>query len=141
MSEEESLTKTIVAYILHDPLGNVEGYISDFDTEALKRAEENGMVIIAEYNDGTRAIAKASDVVEPKPSLNGISVTTPEYVNARVVATVECFNALAQVLQPTDAVMQSADDADDADAKSLDPFEAFKAAISRLQVLAIDGDA
>ena len=141
MSEEESLTKTIVAYILHDPIGNVEGYISDFDTEALKRAEENGMVIIAEYSDGTRAIVKASDVVEPKPSLNGISVTTPEYVNARAVATEECFNALAQVLQPTDAVMQSADDADDTDAKSLDPFGAFKAAISRLQVLAIDGDA
>ncbi len=136
MSEEESLTKAIVAYILHDPIGNVEGYITDYDLETLKQAEAKGMVIIAEYNDGTRVITQASDVVEPKPNLNGISVTTPEYVNTRTAATVDCFNALAEILEPSTAVLS----ADSADSNVESPFLTFKAAILRLQTLASDGD-
>ena len=138
MAEDTSvdpMASVIVAYLVHDPIGNVEGYINDFDQDALKQAQDNGMVIIAEYSDGKRAIVDAADVKEPQPYINGIKIVAPSYVDKRTAATVECFTALAEIVNPSVATLA----ASDAASEQKDPIERFMTALANLKALESDG--
>lgn len=99
-------TRRVVAYILHDPVANMEGYITDFSDDSLHGAESMGLIIIAEYNDGSRERVSADDVKPPNPEVNGISVVLPPYVDDRMKAVVAVFDALAASVP---AVAASAD--------------------------------
>ena len=85
----------IVAYIAHDAVGRTEGYITDYDKEALAQAEASGIVILAERADGSRQIVCAEDVEKPKPMANGDELTTSETFGGTMDAVVACFDALA----------------------------------------------
>lgn len=138
MAEDTSvdpIASVIVAYLVHDPIGNVEGYINDFDQDALKQAQDNGMVIIAEYSDGKRAIVDAADVKEPQPYVNGIKIVAPSYVDKRTAATVECFTALAEIVNPSVATLATSDAA----SEQKDPIERFMTALANLKALKSDG--
>lgn len=95
MSDPSNITEYIEAYMLHDPIGNVEGMVSNFDRDSLQSAEDEGMVFIAVYNTGKREIVKAQDVREPEPMSNGIKLVAPSYVDKRACAVVDVFDALA----------------------------------------------
>lgn len=134
MTEEtvaDPAASVIVAYLAHDPIGNVEGYISDFDPAVLKQAQDSGMVIIAEYSDGKRAIVDAADVKEPQPYINGIKIVAPSYVDKRTAATVACFDALAAIVDPQPV---TADETGE-EVAQVDPVEAFRAALDALKAL------
>lgn len=92
----DEITRRVSAYILHDPVGNVEGYISEYDAAKLQDAEDAGMILLAEYSDLSRERVKASDVVEPQPEINGVTLVQPVYVDTRMSAVVDVFDALAQ---------------------------------------------
>ena len=94
-NELAEATRRVVAYILHDPVANMEGYITDFSDDSLHGAESMGLIIIAEYNDGSRERVSADDVKPPNPEVNGISVVLPPYVDDRMKAVVAVFDALA----------------------------------------------
>ena len=49
---EERVTEYIECYLLHDPIGNAEGAIAEFETEKLVKAEQQGAVFIAVYTPG-----------------------------------------------------------------------------------------
>ncbi len=128
----------IVRYWAHDPVGNIENMLQSFDKEQLQKGEEAGIVFVAEYDDGTRSIVKAADVVEPQTFSNdgGITLVLPSYVDERTSATVACFDALAEIINPSVATAS----ADDAEAE-VDPIKVFMAAIEKLRALKTGGDA
>lgn len=128
----------IVRYWAHDPVGNIENMLQSFDKEQLQKGEEAGIVFVAEYDDGTRSIVKVVDVVEPQTFSNdgGITLVLPSYVDERTSATVACFDALAEIVNPSVATSS----ADDAEAE-VDPIKVFMAAIEKLRALKTGGDA
>lgn len=128
----------IVRYWAHDPVGNIENMLQSFDKEQLQKGEEAGIVFVAEYDDGTRSIVKAVDVVEPQTFSNdgGITLVLPSYVDERTSATVACFDALAEIVNPSVATSS----VDDAEAE-VDPIKVFMAAIEKLRALKTGGDA
>ena len=54
----------ILYYLAHDPVGNCEWQVSDFDRSALAKNAENNIVIIAVDESGNREIVDASEVVD-----------------------------------------------------------------------------
>ena len=119
----EEMTRRVRAYLVHDAINNMEGYITDYSAEALQAAQESGLIIIAEYNDGSRDRVNAADVVEPQPEVNGVTLVQPSYVDDRMTAVVDVFDALAAEMFGAAMVMSA--DADPAAVRS--PFaEALK---------------
>lgn len=91
----------IIAYWAHDPVNNSEGVITNFDTSALKQAEANGFIIIAEYEDGTREKVNAENVTEPNIQDSGFLVfVTPQYVDTRITAAYEAIKSIADAITP-----------------------------------------
>lgn len=91
----------IIAYWAHDPINNNEGVITNFDTSTLKQAEANGIIVIAEYEDGTREKVNAENVTEPHIQDSGFFVfVTPQYVDARTTATYEAIKSIADAITP-----------------------------------------
>lgn len=131
------MARHIVAYIMHDPVANVEGYITDFDENSLTGAEDMGLLIIAEYSDGSREVVKAADVEPPQPELNGVKVVMPSYVDARTSATIAVFDALAAIVDPEPAAVSDEGES----AAHGDPVAAFAAALADLKAVAAGGGA
>lgn len=133
----EEITDRIEVYLLHNPVENTEGVISEFDTEKLQKAEEEGAVFLALYSSGRRAIVKAAEIVEPEPMMNGVVLVKPEYVDDRMVAVVDVFDALASQLFAPAAYAMAADDSAESNAEPTmartgNPFET---ALERLKVI------
>lgn len=124
-------TRYVVAHILHDAKANIEGYITDYDAEAIQQAEDEGLLILAEYSDGSREIVKARDVREPEPMLNGIELVKPSYVDERTEAVIAVFDALASEYLAPQVAMMSLEEAA--------PAAGFFAALERLKEVA-NGD-
>lgn len=95
---ETDVTERIEYYLLHDPIGNVEGAVTEYDAEKLAAAEKQGAVFIAVYSSGRRELVRAADIEEPEPVLNGISLVQPVYVDDRMKAAIEVFEALESVV-------------------------------------------
>lgn len=132
---DEEITDRIEAYLLHDPVENAEGVISEFDTEKLQKAEEEGAVFLALYSSGRRAIVKAAEIVEPEPMMNGVVLVKPEYVDDRMAAVVDVFDALASDYFAPQVATMSIDNPDAEKAPD------FFSALARLKELITDGDA
>ena len=122
----------IVDYLIHDPLGNVEGQLSDYDPVRLAEAEKNGMIFIAVMDDGERRLVKAADVSEPKQQNRYFTVAKPEYVDERTKATVAVFDALADIVNPQTA---AADENGSDEQPAADPITAFEDALNKLKSL------
>ncbi|MEG0303724.1 hypothetical protein [Gordonibacter sp.] len=105
----ERTTRKIVAYILHDPVANMEGYISSYDAAELQGAEDAGMIVLAEHNDGSRERVKASEVLEPQPEAKGVTLVQPRYVDERVRAVIDVFDAIAAGVAPVPLTLATND--------------------------------
>ena len=127
----------ITHYLAHDPVGNTESYLTEFDSEIITRAAASGIVFIAVYDDGTREIVDGKDVIKPQLDDEPFTLVTPVYVDDRTDATVACFDALAAIVNPSVAVA-----AEDGSAEAqADPVKAFMAALEKLRALKAGGDA
>lgn len=94
--DNKLIANPIVMYMLHDPISNSEGQITEYDVPTIKQATEAGMVVVGVHSDGRREIVPPEDVKEPETMcLNGIAVATPAYVDARVDALTEAIESLA----------------------------------------------
>lgn len=126
----------IVDYLIHDPLGNVESQLGNYDPVRLEEAEKNGMIFIAVMDDGERKLVKAADVSEPKQQNQYFTVAKPEYVDERTRATVAVFDAVAAIIDPQPA---TADETGEEVAQA-DPVAAFRAALDALKELEANDD-
>lgn len=120
----------ILYYLAHDPVGNCEWQVSDFDRSALAKNAENNIVFIAVDESGNREIVDASEVVEPPAMGEPLVLVQPVYVDERMMATVAVFDALAADLYPSAAVMTMSAEAADSAAEG-----EFMAAVARLKGL------
>lgn len=94
MSESQDYSEYVVEYLLHDPVGNQEAAIAEFDTAKLVAAEQQGAVFIARYNTGRREIVPASEIVEPQPRVSGVVLAKKTEVLDIAKATCDVFDAL-----------------------------------------------
>lgn len=120
----------ILYYLAHDPVGNCEWQVSDFDRSALAKNAENNIVFIAVDENGNRQIVDASEVVEPSAMGEPLVLVQPVYVDERMMATVAVFDALAADLYPSASVMTMSAEAADSAAE-----DGFMAAVARLKGL------
>lgn len=120
----------IIAYWAYDPINNNESAITNFDLSTLKQAEANGIIIIAEYEDGTREKVNAENVTEPNIQDSGFFVfVTPQYVDTRTTAAYEAIKSIADAITP----MIPTELATDGQPSSLD---AITANLEKLKALA-----
>lgn len=127
----------ITHYLAHDPVGNTESYLTEFDSEIITRAAASGIVFIAVYDDGTREIVDGKDVIKPQLDDEPFTLVTPVYVDDRTDATVACFDALAAIVDPSVAAASEGGSAE----VQADLVEAFMAALEKLRALKAGGDA
>ncbi len=127
----------IIAYMAHDPVCNMEEPLTVFDADTLSTMEARGIVFVAVYDDDSRAVVKASEIVEPEPQMNGITLVTPTYVDKRTAATVAVFDALAAIVDP-EASAVAVDETGET-TETANPVETFKTALSALKELAAGG--
>ncbi len=124
---------TITHYMVHDPVGNCESYLAEFDSELIARAAESGIIFVAVYDDGTRKVVDSTEVVPPQSADDEFTLLTPVYVDTRTAATVAVFDALAAIVDPESAVA-TADETGETTGV-VDPVENFKAALAELRKL------
>ncbi len=121
----------IVSYMAHDVINNVEGQLLDYDQESLLLAEQNGIVFVAVYSDGTRARVSAADITEPEPMVDGVTIVKPEYVDARIDAVVNVLDTLIGIVDPGSAIATVSV----ANGEQVNPVDAFTAALDELKAL------
>lgn len=85
----------ITHYMAHDPISNTEGVVTEFDQVLIKRAEESGIIFIAVDSNGERSVVSADDVKPPENQDQSFVIVKPEYVDDRLKAVVDVFDALA----------------------------------------------
>lgn len=114
------------------------GYLtSNADMEA---AASDGAAVIAEGEDGeaTAMLYDGTKWICDQPDIDGerqsFVIVAPEYVDARMVAVVDVFEALAADLYPVAAVM-TMDAESDVDAAAARAESGFAAAVARLKGL------
>lgn len=119
----------IITYWAHDPINNNEGVITNFDTSTLKQAEANGIIIIAEYEDGTREKVNAENVTKPNIQDSDFFVfVTPQYVDTRTTATYEAIKSIADAITPLIPAEHSTDG-------QPSPLDAITANLEKLKTL------
>lgn len=85
--------KQVAGFILHDPIGNNEGYIESASLEQLKMAQDDGCVILVQYADGDRQVIQPEDVDFSRINIEGsISVMEQE-------VTVPILNAMLELIE------------------------------------------
>ena len=85
-----------IMFMLHDPIGNIESQITDFDPEMLKSAAMAGMIFIGVKSDGGREIVPIEEVRQPDiGSIEGVPIVLPSYVESRID---EVMNVIQEVV-------------------------------------------
>lgn len=88
------MSKTLY-HMLHDPIGNCEAMVTEYDEELINRAASNRMIFIAVDEDGNRTVVQPEDVKEPINDDQPFTLVQPLYVDDRMKAVVDVFDALA----------------------------------------------
>lgn len=126
-----------IGYIMHDPIGNVEGVVNDYTPDVLNLAEERGMIFIAVDENGDRSVVKAADVKVPKAQEGEVTLVLPEYVDTRMTAVVGVFDAISEILVEQAESFASVDDG----AEPVEPIQNFVNALSALKKVLTESEA
>ena len=127
-----------IYYVAHDPLGNTEQQVAEFDPALLAEAERAGIIFIAVDADGSRTIVPACDVAPPESHEGSISLVQPVYVDDRMDAVLGVFDALQTVMFP-EAVAMAAADAQAA-APAADPAQNLLEKLEALRQITLAGE-
>ena len=127
-----------IYYVAHDPLGNTEQQVAEFDPALLAEAERAGIIFIAVDAGGSRTIVPACDVAAPQSHEGSISLVQPVYVDDRMDAVLGVFDALQAVVFP-EAVATVATEAPAA-ASAADPAQNFRDKLEALRQITLAGD-
>lgn len=131
-----------VMYLAHDPLGNSEAQVVEYDPALLAEAERQGIIFIAVDSTGDRQIVSASDVKPPDDETGSLMLVQPVYVDERMQAVIEVFDALEAIMFPEAEPATEMDAAPMRNAaRKITPEDAFKAALAALKEVAQGGDA
>lgn len=95
-----------IYYLAHDPLSNTEAMLTEYDSDVISKAAASGIVFIAVDVSGNRTIVRPEDISEPEDDSKNFTIVQPLYVNDRMKAVVDVFDALTASVP---AVAASAD--------------------------------
>lgn len=126
-----------VIYIAHDPITNTEAQVTEYDPALLEAAQDAGIVFIAQDINGNREIVKAADIKEPTGLEGECVLVQPVYVDTRMQAVVDVFDALEALMFP-DTMLLAADS--EADTATRDPVEVFTEKLAALRTLTQGGE-
>ena len=126
-----------VIYLAHDPLSNTEAQVTEFDPALLNAAASQGVVFVAVDAHGNRRIADVSEVKPPEGTEGSLQLVQPVYVDERMQAVVDVFDALQTLVLPEAAAL-AADD--DQPAQVRDPVETFSAKLAALREITKAGE-
>lgn len=104
---------TITRIWAHDPIGNNEAQITNYDTTILEQAEAAGIIFIAETDDGTRTRIAAKDITEPTPETGSYVFVAPVYVDTRMKAASDVFDAIGTIINTNPTILTNNDTSDD----------------------------
>lgn len=134
-----------VMFIAHDPVSNTEAQVTEFDPALLKAAAAQGVVFIAVDANGFREIVQPEDVTQPDGMGGSFTLVEPVYVDDRMNAVIDVFDALEAVLCPEaeTVAVQSATTAKKTAARApATPADVFRAKLAALKEIAAPvGDA
>ncbi len=90
-------------FFLHDPIGNYESQITNFDKNSLQQALDQGLSIIGiTQNDNREIVKSVDDVREPQvTSVNGFTVVLPSYVDTKVDELAKVVERLIDIFIPS----------------------------------------
>ena len=126
-------------YIAHDPIAMTEAQVTEFDQTLLKQAADAGIVFIRQDINGEREIVPYTDVVPVAAAEGDYTLVKPEYVDDRMNAVVDVFDALQSAVFPdTETATQSTTGVRRA-ARAITPEAAFKRALAALKEI-VNGD-
>ena len=119
-------------YLAHDPLGNSETQVVEFDPALLAEAARRGNIFIAVDADGDRQI-----VEPPTGEAGSLTLVQPVYVDDRMEAVLDVFDALAALMLPEAAPLAAAAIPT---AQQRDPSEVFAEKLAALRSITKAGD-
>lgn len=96
-----------VMYMAHDPISNTEAQVVEFDPALLNAAAAQGVIFIAVDADGDRQIVEPSEVSPPDGVAGSFTLVEPVYVDDRMDAVLDVFDALEAVLFPETSTFSS----------------------------------
>lgn len=126
-------------YMAHDPVGNSEAVLTEYDAELIARAAESGIVFVAVDEDGGRTVVPPDEVEEPVLDGEPFTLVQPSYVDERMVAVVGVFDALAANTVATPMTMSSVKGERAATAPA-DGTKSFTEALAALKAIVFGGD-
>ena len=129
---------TITTIWAHDPIGNNEAQITNYDTTMLEQAEQQGIIFIAEHSDGTRTRIAAKDITEPTPETGNYVFVAPVYVDTRMQAAANVFDAIATTLTNNDTPDDETTTINPDGTPTTTPLQAFNKALAAFK-RAIEG--
>lgn len=97
-------------YFLHDPIGNNEQQITNFDKETIQQSIDRGMIVVGVTQDDVREIVKSiDDIVEPQiASVQGFTMVLPSYVDAKIDNLAKIIEELIDVFGISKLIKTSA---------------------------------
>lgn len=131
-----------VMYLAHDPLGNSEAQVVEYDPALLAEAERQGIIFIAVDSTGDRQIVSASDVKPPDDETGSLMLVQPVYVDERMQAVIEVFDALEAIMFPeAEPATETGTTTMRKAGRKITPEDAFKEALAALKDIAQGGEA
>ncbi|WP_130811400.1 hypothetical protein [Olsenella sp. Marseille-P4559] len=138
-------------YVAHDPLAMTEAQVTEFDQSLLAQAHDAGIVFIRQDINGNREIVEYTDVVPPEAAEGGdVSLVKPEYVDDRLQAVIDVFDALKAVMFPATGTTTASDGTHTASggtqtkprraARKVTPEAAFETALAALKEIVQGGE-
>lgn len=125
----------VLYHMAHDPVGNSESVLTEYDAELIARASEKGIVFVAVDEDGGRTVVPPEDVTEPVLEDQPITLVQPSYVDDRIASVIDVFDALAsEYIEPQASLMS-------VEAGEAQKQRGFFAALAALKELAASGGA
>ena len=122
----------------HDALSNTEMQVAEFDPALLAAAEAQGVIFIAVDAAGDRQIVSASEVKPPDGMTGSFTLVEPVYVDDRMDAVLDVFDALQSVMFPEAATL--ALDAAAPAVPERDPVEVFGEKLAALRKITKAGE-
>ena len=124
-------------YMAHDALSNTEMQVSEFDPALLAAAEAQGVIFVAVDAAGDRQIVRACDVTPPSGVEGSFTLVEPVYVDDRMEAVLDVFDAMAALILPESATLSASEGAP---APPRDPIEVFGEKLTALREITKAGE-
>lgn len=130
-----------VMYLAHDPLGNSEAQVVEYDPTLLAKAEQQGIIFIAVDAAGDRQIVSAEDVKPPSSETDSLMLVQPVYVDTRMQAVVDVFDALEAFIFPEAEALNEEQSVNAlSQSRKIMPEAAFKNALAVLKKIVQGGE-